>query len=121
MPQRYDISFDGNITAAVEFCDSWTYAELREVDSLNDAELMGFIAGKMTMVDIPADGGMIASAADFANRWQDIDNRFFNWLLSVSIQERTRIGAVGETMLRESLASYVRAQATTEILAESAK
>ena len=42
MPQRYDCTVDG-LSGYVELGDVWSYAELRQVDSLGDADLMAFV------------------------------------------------------------------------------
>lgn len=114
MPLRYNVP-DDLPAGYVEFGDAWSYAELRQVDSLNDADLMAFVARKIIAVDLPTVGGdSISSAGVFADRWQELDTRLFHWLLSVSIQERERIGLLGEATLRSSLKSYVENQATTK-------
>jgi len=114
MPQRYDVP-DDLPAGFVEFGDSWSYAELRQVDSLDDAGLMAFVARKIIAVDLPTVGGDSVSTSDaFADRWQELDARLFQWLLSVSIRERERIGQLGESTLRASLKSYVESQATTK-------
>jgi len=108
MPERYEYSDGGWI----EFSDSWTYAEHRDVDTLNDAELMRFLATKIVAVELTGITGQQA----FTEGWESLDLRIFNWLLSVSILERSRIGKLGESMLRSSLESFVKAQTkgTTE-------
>jgi hypothetical protein len=114
MSQRYDVP-DDLPAGYVEFGDAWSYAELRQVDSLNDADLMAFIARKIIAVDLPTVGGdSISAPGEFADRWQELDARLFHWLLSVSIRERERIGQLGEATLRASLKSYVENQATTK-------
>ena len=114
MSQRYDVP-DDLPAGYVEFGDAWSYAELRQVDSLNDADLMAFIARKIIAVDLPTVGGDSISAPDaFADRWQELDTRLFHWLLSVSIRERERIGLLGEATLRASLKSFVENQAATK-------
>lgn len=120
MTKRYDCDVDG-LTGFVEFGDVWSYAEMRQVDSLNDADLMAFIARKVIAVDLPTVGGdSISKPEDFA-RWQEMDMRLYNWLLSVSIQERSRIGNLGESVLRASLKSYVEAQTTKATTASQDK
>lgn len=112
MPQRYDCTVDG-LSGYVELGDVWSYAELRQVDSLGDADLMAFVGRKMIAVDLrTVDGDSISTPDDFAQRWQELDVRMFNWILAVSVQERARVGSLGETILRASLESYVRAQVT---------
>jgi hypothetical protein len=114
MPQRYDVP-DDLPAGFVEFGDSWSYAELRQIDSLNDADLMAFIARKIIAVELPTvSGDSLSAPAAFADKWQDLDARLFHWLLSVSIRERERIGQLGEATLRASLKSYVEGQATTK-------
>jgi len=107
MPERYEHE-DGWI----ELSDSWTYAEHRDVDTLNDAELMRFLATKIVAVELAG----VTSQQTFTDGWESLDLRIFNWLLSVSILERSRIGKLGESTLRSSLESFVKAQAkvTTE-------
>ena len=123
MPEKYSIALDDSgITGSVEFGDSWTYAEMRQIDTLPDAALMEFLASKMTAVSLPAsDGVVISSAEEFLARWQSMDVRLFHWLVAVSIKERGRIGSLGETMLREFLKSYVEAQTTTATPADPSK
>ena len=108
MPERYEYSEGGWI----EFGDSWTYAEHRDVDTLNDAKLMDFLATKIVAVDLAG----LSSREGFTDGWESLDLRLFNWLLSVSILERSRIGKLGESTLRSSLESFVKAQTkvTTE-------
>lgn len=114
MPQRYDAP-DDLAAGYVEFGDAWSYAELRRVDSLNDADLMAFIARKMIAVELPTvDGDFLSTPDAFADRWQEMDARLFHWLLSVSIRERERIGLLGEAILRASLKSFVESQAATK-------
>ena len=111
MPQRYNVDVEG-LTGHVEFGDVWSYAELRQVDALDDADLMAFVGRKMIAVDLrTVDGDSISTANDFTQRWQELDVRLFNWILAVSVQERARVGSLGETILRASLKSYVEAQA----------
>jgi hypothetical protein len=108
MPERYVLIDSGWI----ELGDSWTYAEHRDVDTLNDAELMRFLATKIVAVEL----GGITSQQAFTEGWESLDLRIFNWLLSVSILERSRIGKLGESTLRSSLESFAKALAkvTTE-------
>ena len=120
MPQRYEINID-NVAFFVEFSDAWSYTELRNVDKLNDAELMAFLAKKMIAVDLPVDGDSLSTPERFAQEWESLDVRAYNWIVSVSIQERSRIGRLGETILRESLRSFVETQTTAETLADQDK
>ncbi len=112
MPQRYNVDIDG-LTGFVELGDVWSYGELRQVDGSNDADLMTFISRKMIAVELPTVGGNSISSEDaFTERWQEMDMRLYNWMLSVTIQERSRIGALGEAILQESLKSFVAAAVT---------
>ena len=121
MPQRYDCTVDG-LSGYVELGDVWSYAELRQVDSLGDADLMAFVGRKMIAVDLrTVDGDSISTPDDFTQRWQELDVRMFNWILAVSVQERARVGSLGETILRASLESYVRAQVTETTNADQGK
>lgn len=121
MPHRYDCDVDG-LSGYVELGDTWSYAELRHVDSLNDADLMAFIARKTIAVSLPTvDGDSISTPTALAEHWQEMDMRLYNWILSVSIQERSRIGALGETILQASLKSFVVAQTTKATLADRDK
>jgi hypothetical protein len=63
MPQRYDCTVDG-LSGYVEFGDVWSYAELRQVDSLNDADLMAFVGRKMIAVDLRTVDGDSVSTPD---------------------------------------------------------
>jgi hypothetical protein len=83
---------------------------------------MAFLARKMIAVDLPTVGGDSISAPEaFAENWQAMDSRLFNWLLAISVQERGRIGSLGETILRASLKSYVETQATKATTVDTAK
>jgi hypothetical protein len=121
MPQRYNVDVEG-LTGHVEFGDVWSYAELRQVDALNDADLMAFVGRKMIAVDLrTVDGDSVSTPEAFVEHWQAMDSRLFNWLLAISVQERGRIGSLGETILRASLKSYVETQATKATTVDTAK
>lgn len=112
MAERYECTVDG-LSGYVELGDVWSYAELRQVDSLDDDDLMAFVGRKMIAVDLrTVDGDSISTPDAFTQHWQELDMRLFNWILAVSIQERARVGSLGETILRASLKSYVEAQVT---------